>query len=269
MNITCIGAGNVVWHLAPILEQHGCQIIEVYSRQESHAQRIASMLKAALVQTHLNFSESTSDLFLLAIPDDAIERVVAQLVLPPKAVVVHTSGSCSLEQLSGWLQQYHQQRHPAGVFYALQTFTMGQPIAAFDQTPICIEAADTTTESLLVEIAHRISRNVYIVSSDKRLALHLSAVWAGNFTNHMLARANQITTLFDVDFEVLKPLILETIRKALAADNPAHVQTGPARRHDQTTLRKHEKLLQEKPVLADLYRVISNSIAQLDDDLRR
>ncbi len=260
MNISFIGAGNLAWHLAPALENAGHHINEIYSRQPQSARRLVSNLYDAQIHSELNFANSTSRLFVLATPDDALEAVCQRLVLPEGAILVHTSGSCSLDKLQNWMAIYSDIPVRTGVFYPLQTFSREQPLIDFAGVPLCLEAADSETEEELVAIGQAMSRIVYLVSSSERLLLHLAAVLACNFSNHLLALARQLTVSNGLEFGLLTPLIQETVRKALAVPDPATVQTGPARRNDQTTIQAHLALLMDRPLTAEIYKLLTHSI---------
>lgn len=262
MEISFIGAGNLAWHLAPALENAGHHINEVYSRQLQHSRQLVSYLYDARTHSDLNFADSPSQLFILAVPDDKLEMVCSQLVLPENAILVHTSGSQSLQALQNWVTVYSDIPVQTGVFYALQTFTKGQPFMDFNEIPLCIEATDKETEQVLVRLGQEMSDIVYLITSAERQTLHLAAVFACNFTNHLLAIAHDLTTDNGLEFELLQPIIRETIRKGLAAENPADVQTGPARRSDLTTIERHLSQLQNQPRLAEVYQVITENIQQ-------
>lgn len=262
MEISFIGAGNLAWHLAPALENAGHHINEVYSRQLQHARQLVSNLYDARTHSELNFAESPSKLFVLATPDDALEEVCSRLVLPENAMIVHTSGSKSLHSLEQWMAIYSDVPVQTGVFYALQTFTKGQSFMNFDEIPLCIESADKATEDALVQLGQDISTIVYLITSAERRTLHVAAVLACNFTNHLLALAHDLTTRAELEFDLVRPLITETFRKGLAANNPADVQTGPARRGDLTTISDHLTLLANQPKLAEVYQVMTDSIRQ-------
>lgn len=260
MEISFIGAGNLAWHLAPALENAGHHINEVYSRQLQHARQLVSNLYDARTHSELNFADSPSQLFVLAVSDQALEEVCSRLVLPENAIVVHTSGGQSLQSLAHWMTIYSDVPVQTGVFYALQTFTKGQSFLAFDDIPLCIEASDPATEEILVQLGQDISDIVYLITSEERRILHIGAVFACNFTNHLLAVAHDLTTHENLEFDLLRPIIAETFRKGLAANNPADVQTGPARRGDLTTIDAHLAYLSTQPNLSELYQVLTNSI---------
>ncbi|GAB3890989.1 Rossmann-like and DUF2520 domain-containing protein [Spirosoma agri] len=262
MEVSFIGAGNLAWHLAPALENAGHHINEVYSRQLAHSRQLVSNLYDARTHSDLNFADSPARLFVLAVPDDSLEPVCSRLVLPEDATLVHTSGNQSLTALENWMTIYSDVPVRTGVFYGLQTFTKGQPFMDFRGIPLCIEATSKTTEDLLVKVGQELSDIVYLITSAERQTLHVSAVFACNFTNHLLAIAHDLTTTNGLEFELLQPIIRETIRKGLAVKNPADVQTGPARRGDLTTIESHLRQLEMQPRLAEIYQIMTTSIRQ-------
>jgi predicted short-subunit dehydrogenase-like oxidoreductase (DUF2520 family) len=260
MEISFIGAGNLAWHLAPALENAGHHINEVYSRQLQHSRQLVSNLYDARTHSDLNFADSPSKLFVLAVPDDALDSVCSRLVLPENATLVHTSGNKSLSVLQNWMTIYSDIPVQTGVFYGLQTFTRGQSFMDFGEIPLCIEASDKLTEDALVKLGQELSDIVYLLTSSERQTLHLAAVFACNFTNHLLSIAHDLSTTDGLEFELLQPIIRETIRKGLAANNPADVQTGPARRGDLTTIESHLSQLSSQPQLAEIYQIMTQSI---------
>jgi hypothetical protein len=77
----------------------------------------------------------------------------------------------------------------------------------------------------------------------------------------MMALAHTLLTKHHTDPLLLAPLIRETTRKALQSEDPGTVQTGPAIRGDEVTIKKHLEILQESPEWKEIYAMISRSIA--------
>ena len=252
MNISFIGSGNLAWHLAPELENAGHKVLDVFSRDKKNANELTSRLYDANPTNSLDFSDSQSELFIIAVADDAIEDIAKELVLPDYAVVVHTSGSKPLSIL-GYLPT-----EDIGVFYPLQTFSKGKKVH-FAEIPILIEAETKRASDILFTLGKGISKNVYSVNSLDRKALHVSAVFACNFSNHMFTIAQSLLKEKGLDFEILKPLITETINKSLAL-GPDKSQTGPAKRHDLELLEQHMQYLEEHHAYSEIYQLISQHI---------
>ena len=252
MNVSFIGSGNLAWHLAPALDNLGYVVKEVYSRNAKHAAELTGRLYQAEVRKSLDFSASQSKIFVIVVKDDAISSIAQEIVLPDDAILVHTSGSQPLSLL-----EFAATEH-TGVLYPLQTFTKNAKIS-FKDVPMFIEATDHHAEGVLMGVARALSSKVRKASAEERKALHIAAVFASNFSNHMMTISNELMEANKMDFTWLKPLISETLTKALAI-GPANAQTGPAKRGDLRILDEHMEFLRQQPDLAKIYEIISQHI---------
>lgn len=250
--IDIIGSGNLATNLAPNLEQNGFIINNVYSRNYFGAEKLAGRLYQAEATDSLDFSNSPSSIFFIALSDDAIESVARDLVVPEDAIVVHTSGSNPLSVLG------YTASPNIGVFYPVQTFSKLKKVS-FRDIPILIEGDNSYTRKILLAVAKKISKQVQEASSKQRMAVHLAAIFASNFTNAMLANANDILKATKMDLDVLAPLVAETIEKSFEL-GPAAAQTGPASRGDLEILDKHLDMLEGLPDKQEIYRLISQQI---------
>ncbi len=249
MNVVIIGSGNVATHLAKAIHAAGEQVVQVWSYHYENATYLAHQLQAKPIK-NLSEIDVKTDICLIAVKDDAIAAIVDQLK-DFKGLIAHTSGAVSLSVFEDRFENY-------GVFYPLQTFSKSKEVA-FAQFPICLEANHTDSLNKLKQLASKLSKNIVEVNSEKRKILHLAAVFACNFTNHLYALAEEILKVNQLEFDILRPLINETAAKVQNA-LPQDVQTGPAIRNDQETLNKHQELLAQQPQLLDIYITLSDSI---------
>ncbi len=252
IKVSFIGSGNLAWHLAPALDNAGLIVKEVYSRNPKHAEALTERLYQAEVKATLDFSTSDSTVFIICVSDDAIRAVATEIILPDEAILIHTSGSQPLDIL-----QYAAISN-IGVLYPLQTFTRNKRID-FKTVPLFVESPSEDTEKVLMLMAKAISHQVRKILSEERKALHVAAVFASNFTNHMLALSKEILENNNLNFDLLKPLISETINKSLIL-GPENTQTGPAMRGDMEILDRHLEFLNENPEVAEIYKIISQHI---------
>jgi len=226
-NIVILGCGNVATHLSEALLNAGYSVLQCWKRGE--------VLKDA-------------DLYFIAESDDAIEDVAN--LIPEHKFFAHTSGTVDLSK--------------GGVFYPLQTFSKNIDVD-WQNIPILIEACDKNLEILLLEIARKISVNVQLTNTEQRRQIHLTAVFACNFTNHLWTLSEELLNQKNIPFDLLKPLIYQTVWKT-EKSSPKNVQTGPAIRNDLSTLEKHRELLSKSdngetnPLLLEIYNIISKSI---------
>ena len=248
--ITIIGAGRVGWHLAHKLSNAGFTINVVWSRTYANALELAKGVNAEATSS-LDFSNSASELFILSLADEAYRNVIDKLQLPDKAIVIHTSGSLPMEVLAPLSATF-------GVFYPLQTFSREKEVL-WSEIPLCLEASTPQVYNILADIASKISSRVVPMSSEQRRKLHIAAVFACNFSNHMLAIGSTLLQRNQLPHDILNPLIKETLEKALAI-GPKAAQTGPARRNDQSVIQAHLRQLQNNSEWQDLYRLISEDI---------
>ncbi|SFG90196.1 Rossmann-like and DUF2520 domain-containing protein [Pedobacter insulae] len=248
MKVILIGSGNVATHIGLALKDAGVLVTQVWSKQYDHAQALATLVSADAIE-NLNKLDQTADFCIIAIKDDAILSMAKELTTF-KGIIVHTSGAVDLTVFEGF-EKY-------GVFYPLQTFSIAKEID-FSTVPICIEANTGVVLTCIEELAKKLSRYVVEIGSDKRKILHLAAVFACNFTNHLYAISADLLSSHGLDFNLIRPLILETAEK-VQLTSPKNVQTGPAVRNDERTMKKHEELLLEQPQLINIYQILSESI---------
>jgi predicted short-subunit dehydrogenase-like oxidoreductase (DUF2520 family) len=252
MKVVVLGTGNVAWHLAPALEDAGHEVVAVYGRDLKAAESITSKLYIAEPKTDLDFAESDAELFILAVSDSALSDIANEIILPEESILVHTSGAEPLEILEYSSAAY------TGIFYPLQTFTKGKAMD-FGDVPILVESDDQTTLQQLKKVAKSLSSVSYTVKSKDRIALHVAAVFASNFSNHMIRLSEEIMIRQGLDFEMMKPLIIETISKSLEL-GAKKAQTGPAVRGDFQVMDRHYQFLNYNDQIAEIYKLISQDI---------
>jgi predicted short-subunit dehydrogenase-like oxidoreductase (DUF2520 family) len=125
-----------------------------------------------------------------------------------------------------------------------------------------VEGSSSDAEDILKKISSQISSQVYSLSSEQRRVLHLAAVFACNFTNHLYALADGLLSEHHLSFDMIRPLIAETAKK-VQDHSPKNAQTGPAVRNDKKTMAKHLEMLEQHPELYKLYQLLSQSIVNL------
>lgn len=248
--IVILGAGNLATHLTRVLIKKGFNICQIYSRTIESARELG--LKTGVHYTN-NIKDiyNEADIYIYALSDSAISSLAKKIDFKKNPLLIHTAGSVSINVLKNYSNNY-------AVLYPLQTFSKTREID-FNNIPLCIDANNTKNLNILESIARSISTKVYKMGDEDRLQLHLSAVFASNFTNHMYSLAEDILKKKNIDFNILKPLIEETASK-IQDLSPQNAQTGPAARKDKLTMKKHKELLENDSDLKKMYTFISNNI---------
>lgn len=253
MNIVCIGSGNVATHLAIAFKAIGADIVQIWSQDSRNAEILAALTKATPI-SNWNDLDRSADCYVIAVRDGAIASVAAHLK-DVKGIVVHTSGATPMSVLSVVKSGY-------GVLYPLQTFSKSKAVD-MTRVPLCIEADQEETLEKIKIIAQLLSSKVSVVTSQQRSILHVAAVFASNFSNHLYQLSSELLEQHQLNFDLLKPLILETAEK-VQSSAPNEAQTGPAIRNDQETIKRHLDLLSGTPGLQKIYQTLSNSIKKTD-----
>ena len=218
--VVFIGAGNLATHLSKALQEAGHDIVQVFSRTASSAQQLAGKLGCAMT-TSIEAVRPDADIYIYSVSDAILGELIARTPLPDGALCLHTAGSIPMSVFAPRCQRY-------GVFYPLQTFSKDRPVK-FEEIPLFIEGYTPEVTATLREMGQEISRQVIEASSEQRRHLHLAAVFACNFTNHLYAIAAELLEHQGLPFDALRPLIRETAAK-IETLAPAAAQTGPAMR---------------------------------------
>lgn len=246
-SIVFIGSGNVATHLARALDKVA-DVTQVVSANPGHARRLASELSHCRA-TELHDIDTAADFYIIAVNDDAIARVSASMPAV-SGIVAHTSGSTPMQAIATRCSGH-------GVFYPLQTFSRGS-VVDVGSVPFFIEGSDAGTAGRLTGLASLISRHVYAADSGQRATLHIAAVFASNFFNHLLVEAQTILGRDGYPIEVLHPLLQATLDKAMAI-GPENAQTGPAARGDLNVIASHMARL--SGTSREIYNLMSRAIA--------
>ncbi len=248
-NLSFAGAGKVAGALCREFSSRGMNIRHIVSASEGSARLLADHYGATWSADPVFVEEV--EVIIVAVPDHKLEKVIRSIRCHENTLVAHTAGSFGLEVFPDHINK-------RGVFYPLQTFSEERKVL-FTDIPFFIEAGNPETELLLKNLAETLGAKAYVVDKENRKLLHLAAVFVCNFVNHMLTAGKDITLKAGLSFDVLEPLIKETISKAMEI-GPDKSQSGPAIRNDKNTIAKHIDLLSCSPEFKSIYKEITESI---------
>lgn len=242
-----LGAGNLGYHLTHfMLKCPNIELIQVYNRS---IEKIEYLKEKVAITSQLNELRE-ANIYILCVSDQAISELSSQLHFPTK-LVIHTSGATSINELKSDSQK--------GVIYFPQSFTKEKKIS-FKDIPICIEGCNENSLKILNSFSKKISKNIYLINSNQRKSLHLAAVFVNNFVNHLYYNAEQICYENNIPFDILKPIILETVKKVEDL-SPYEAQTGPAKRQDFKTIEIHKSMLTSSKL--KIYNLLTKSIQEI------
>lgn len=248
MNIVFIGAGNLATSLATEMHRKGLPIKQIYSRTAESASLLAEKLDCRWT-TSIDEVDSNADWYIFSVKDNVLEQLIAEMK-PNNGLWLHTAGSMPATVFKGFAMRY-------GVIYPLQTFNKNRALD-FGHIPFILEANNQEDLEALKKVSSLLTDDVRFLNSEERRQIHLAAVFANNFSNHMWHLAWQLLEDKGISPDILLPLIKETAAKVEDLP-PAQAQTGPAMRYDRNVIDKHIDMLENED-LKTIYRLISQSI---------
>jgi len=252
-NVVFIGAGNVATHMSQVMKGAGFSIRQVFSRTAGSAKSLADILGCDYT-TDIASILPDADIYIFSLKDDALQDIIADMAAN-NGLWIHTAGSVGIDIFHGYTMHY-------GVIYPMQTLSKSRE-TDFTKVPLFVEGNTEDIENEIYNIAKTLSGNVTRMTSEKRKYLHLAAVFACNFSNHMYTLASQILEKQGIDRRILQPLIDETANK-LHSMSPGQAQTGPAVRYDRNIIDRHLSMLEDEN-MQELYTMISKSIRENSD----
>jgi predicted short-subunit dehydrogenase-like oxidoreductase (DUF2520 family) len=255
IRIVVIGSGAVAEQLAgQIADSPTLELVQIFARNPERGRLLAEMTSDGVSWTATPAELAPADLYVLAVSDRAVAQLSEKLPFPAEAVVAHTAGCVDVTDMNPRIL------HRA-VLYPLQSFTRGRKITDFRSTPFFVEGTTARALAVVREVAEALSDNVIEMSSPQRAHLHMAGSWANNFTNLMFTIAEEVTGEVGAPFDYVRPIIAETVAKAMSMPSPALAQTGPASRGDTSIQTKHIAMLAAThPEYVELYKLLSKTI---------
>jgi predicted short-subunit dehydrogenase-like oxidoreductase (DUF2520 family) len=236
-SVAIIGAGRMGRGLALALEQGGTSVRLLGRDRSSDATREVQLI-------------------LIATPDDAIADVAAELAgagaIAAHQVVLHLSGLLDRSAL----------RPLAGTGAGLGSFHPLQAIADPAAAPGLLRDAYAGLEGdeRALAAGERLARHLGMrpvrLAPEAKATYHAGAVVASNYTVVLAALAARLASRAGIEPEDAGELYLPLMRGTIAnlALGPAAALTGPIRRGDETTVRRHLAALdpQDRKLYRDL-----------------
>ena len=242
-------------HLSRHLHAQGHVIDCVWSRSLDSARTLADQVEAK-ASSMLSELPRQADFYLLAVPDRAVADLANECT-GFRGIWLHTAGALSMQVFKGLFPEY-------GVLYPLQTLSKDFPLHS-EKIPFLVEGSSPEVSAQVTKLATSLSERVEAADSATRLVIHLAAVFANNFSNHMVRIAQQILKEQNLSPNLLDPLLEETFLK-LTRVGAREAQTGPAVRDDQMTMKKHIEWLKNHPEWEKLYTFMSREIARTREE---
>ncbi len=204
----------------------------------------------------------------LTVPDDALPAMAAGLAragnrIPSTVAFVHASGAAPLGVLEAV-----RPRHAVGSFHPLQSFPEPRPPGSLHGIAVAVAASKPALRRELERLAREVGARPKPVEDGARVIYHAAAVLASNYVDVLLAEAVRLLMSLGWSEKEAEAGLLPLAEGALAnirRRGTAAALTGPIRRGDVTSVRRHLESLAEldgpqrsagKPRIDALYRML-------------
>lgn len=195
---------------------------------------------------------NSNDILWLCVPDTLIPSFI-DIGKEHNLKMVYCSGALALE--NDW-------KANVGVWYPLYSFKKGYPVD-WKSIPVFTEVEEQDLKAYFSLLKKSLEVESLEINSADRRKRHLAAVFVNNFTNAMLHAAEETLVGLTKEeiTEALLPIAIQTVNRWASA-NASKLQTGPAVRNDEQTIRKHLYDLKDFPLEKELYQSVTNYIIQ-------
>ena len=253
MTFSIIGTGNIAWFFGNrlVTGRHNC--VGVYGRNKEEAGKLAGALLSDRFGDIDDIRDGDADICFLAVSDVAIGKVAARLSFK-QTMLVHTAGAVDMDSI----KQAAKDRAVLWPVYSILKNNM----PAHRDIPCAWEASSDKAARYVQSVGHAITDVLFEAKYEQRKWLHLSAVIGNNFINHLMAICEQVCSENELPFSILQPILAQTFERAAHA-HPADIQTGPAIRHDSTTIQAQLSLLGKHRNWQKIYEAITDSIQDM------
>ena len=249
-HICLIGTGKLSRHLAKKLPIFKGKPLFIWGRNSEQAASIADEFGLIHLNNLQEIPENSA--VFLCVSDNAIEQLANELK-EKSTFLIHFSGTQSIHLLTPYT-------HNAAVIWPNQSFSSAVHID-WKNVPCILEVSNDDAKVWLMEITNALECPAVFLDEESRKKLHLAAVVANNFINHLLVLTESWCIQNKLDFNLLLPLITQSTHN-LQNQSPTQLQTGPASRNDWTTIHSHIEMLANFPQLKEVYTLFSNQLAE-------
>jgi predicted short-subunit dehydrogenase-like oxidoreductase (DUF2520 family) len=240
-----IGAGAAGSTLARVFAARGARITAVAARRPWNAEALVELLPPGAQALPPEDVPDVCDLIFLAVSDDAIPMLAAELPWRSGQGVVHLSGAQAADALTAVRARgaLPAALHPLMTFpRTLRDLPADALLARLAGCAWALEAADDGLRRTLESLVAALGGRVIPLRPEDRVPYHIAAVFASNYVVALLGATADLWGTFGEPPETAVRALLPLVRAAVegtAAHGPAQALTGPIARGDISTLSAH------------------------------
>lgn len=259
--ITLIGAGNLAQALGPALKKAGYRIDVVVGRRHKESHRRAQSLAKALAAKWcaLEAFRPGADIVWLLHTDDALAQTAESLSRTPGwkgKVVLHSSGALS----SDVLQPLRRAGASIASLHPMMTFVRGAT-PDMSQVPFAVEG-DRNAVAVAKQIVSKLGAEAFPIRKSAKVLYHALGSFSSPLIVATLVTAERVGRAAGLSLpqtrKVMAGILKQTLRNYLER-GPAEAFSGPIKRGDLDTVRRHLRELGRVANATEVYRALVKS----------
>ena len=260
-SITLIGAGNLAHALGPALRTAGYTIDAIAARETASSRRRAAMLARSVGARSIPLAQITpqSDIIWLCHTDDALAQTARQLAAKPGwtgRIVFHSSGALSSDVLAPLRRKG---AHVASL-HPMMTFVPGAA-PRLREVPFAVEG-DPAAVSAARAIIKALGAEAFAIEKKLKTLYHALGSFSSPLIVATLVTAERVGRAAGLSAvqtrKLMAPILRQTLRN-YEERGAAAAFSGPIKRGDLNTVRRHLRELKRVPGASEVYRALVKS----------
>lgn len=270
-SITFVGAGNLANALGPALKAAGYSIDVVAGRSRPESQRRTRMLAGRLGAKWCSLEEvkPTSGIVWLLHTDDALEATAQKLARSAGwrgKVVLHSSGAMSSDVLASLKKAG---AHTASL-HPMMTFVPGTA-PDMSKVPFAVEG-DQQAAAVAKQIVRGLGAEIFPIRKSAKVLYHALGSFSSPLIVATLVTAERVGRAAGLSLaqtrKVMAAILQQTMQNYMQR-GPEAAFSGPIKRGDLETVRRHLRELKRVPEAREVYRALVKSALRDLPSLRK
>ena len=262
-SIALVGPGNLGSALVLALHRAGYRIDEIIARSTSlrHARALAKKVRARAAT--LAKARLDAPVIFLTVGDGAIAELAGELAKGRSwqgRVALHTSGALTSEELVA----LRRAGAAVGSAHPMMSFVRGvEP--NWDGVQFAVEG-DARAVTVARQIARGLGCASFVIAPRSKPLYHALGAFASPLVVAQLALAEQVASAAGLGAPEARRAITPILRQTLLnyqRGGPAAAFSGPFKRGDVETIRRHLEVLQQVPQARATYLVLAHAALEL------
>ncbi len=259
MKFALLGASKTGTSIAYHLWKHGNQPVFLWNRSEAHLKRTLRYVPFEQSTIDISHCASDCDLIIISVADNAIEPVSKSFFQHQRHLhqikIIHTSGALDSSVLSFW--ENTGSLHPV--------ISISSVEEGLRQLPNTTFTCEGKIAEDLVKIATNIGKKGLVLTGQQKQYIHLSAVFMNNYLSGMVEKIKIMNSRAGISTlqtaEILEQISFQTLTRSWS-ENLTETLTGPIRRGDTETIKKHLDILANDDLFQQLYKNFGNILVK-------